>query len=213
MFKNLPYSLVFLWLLVNSFTYSVKAADSTYFDLGLNYGYQRQVYGARREAKFTSETYSGTLAWYIFTYTALEVNYSYTQQDIVDSTHNQLDADLELISSYQRVVSQVYGGGIRQMLAPRGFFVVPMVSVGYAKQFQQTSEQYILKTTSTAEIREVIFVTPKHVIDSAYATFALQFNLTQTLKVTGSVTTVFKWFETDKAKDNVRYLAGISWLF
>lgn len=211
---KLVYLFTLLFFCLSSEAASKRRSSSfSFFELGLNYGYHSQVYGARREAKFTTRTHGGSLAWYLFSYTALEINYSYNREDISDSSRRSVDPNIDIISSHQRVVTSAYGGGIRQALAPRDFLIVPTLSLGYAKQFQQTSEKYVVQNLTTKVIQEYVFATPRRRIDSVFGTFALQFNVTQTFKITASATTVFKYFETNKAKDNVRYLAGISWVF
>lgn len=203
----------FFILLVGAEQSFAQSKRWAYFELGGSYGYHRQVYGLDRESKHTSETYSGTMAVYILSFLALEASYSHEEENIVTNTNIDLGGNQVLKHTHQRIYTQVFSGGLRFALAPRNFILVPSISAGYAKQFKQSNIKYTIEDSTTTEERQIIIDFPKQRIDSVFGTFALAINLSRRIQLTGSVTTVFKYFETERAKDNIKYLAGFRCIF
>lgn len=181
-------------------------------ELNGEYGYDRQVYGASRQNDIVEKSYSGAVALYLFDFTAIELNYS--ESETVTEENNTIsitDTTVDLIKSEQRVLVYSFGIGIRQALAPRGARLRPTLSLGYARQFIRDQTEYTFKNRSSGSTFTLREDPTKLRSDSVFATFGLELKLTKTFALRGSVKTVFPAFETDKARDNVKYLVGFTW--
>lgn len=183
-------------------------------ELGFDFGYDRQIYGQERENKLVDRTYSGILAWYVFSSTALELNYSRNEQIITQNSDVPLqNSTLVLDSTQNRVETSVYGVGIRQALLPQGYRLRPMVSVGYARQFVEDSTDYTIHDSGSNQTFSFSDGPSKRRDDSVFAGFMLQWQLGRNFAIKGSVRTVFPAFEYNSARDNLKYLAGFSLFF
>jgi predicted small secreted protein len=115
------------------------------------------------------------------------------------------------VSIQNKVHTNIYGVGIKQSLANMKSFLVPMIGIGHAKQMKSGGTSYTIRDSSGDRILEV--QRSKNTVDSTSAMFSLKINFSQRMGITGSVKTVFPAFEWDKARDSVKYEAGISVLF
>ncbi len=181
-------------------------------EIGGNFGYDRQIYGEDRASKVVSRTYSGFWAWYLFSATAIELNY--TQNENITTQNAKYidnDGDTVYISLQEKVLSNVYGIGIRQGLSGNKARIQPMISLGYAKQFvrSSTNTTYSLNGVSAYYYEK----DPSQRSDNVFAAFILKLYLSKRFSLNGSVKTVFRAFEFDEAEYNLKYLAGFSWIF
>lgn len=191
---------------------------STLFDshalLELNgqYGYDRQVFGENRQNKMVGETFSGSIAWYLFEMTALEVNYNQTETTTNQSTDVDIENTTVKVTGQKDVVLLYsYGIGIRQLLADRKARILPSLSFGYARQFQKDQTTYTFKNTTNNEIFTLTDAATKVRYDSVFGTFAINFKLTQRFSLRISAHTIFEAFKFNRAQDNMKYLAGFTW--
>ncbi len=182
-------------------------------ELSGSFSYDKTVYGAERQNKITNRTWAGGLAIFLFESTAIELNYSTSQEETIENEVIPLSGyNVSVVGTQQTVENEVFGVGLRQVLGHRKARIVPSISLGYAKQFITSwSDATYRDDVSLQEITTSSDPT-KSRIDSVFGTFTLKLNLTQRLSVTGSVNTLFKAFETDKAKDNLKYRVGFSWI-
>jgi hypothetical protein len=182
-------------------------------EIAFDFGYDRQIYGLERQNSNVTRTYSGALATYIFDYTAIDLNASTSQEITTENQRYAITTGLDLVGQQNRVYSRVFGVGIKQMFAPRTSRIIPGISIGYAKQFlEYQSDLTILNTTNN--VRTIVSGgTTKQRVDSVFGTFSLQLRLTERLSLKASIKTLFPSFEMDKARDNVKFAAGFSWVF
>ena len=124
-----------------------------------------------------------------------------------------IDTDLEITNVYNLIESDVYGVGIRQAFASSKAFLIPMISLGYAKQFNRGKTQYTLRAPSNGATTSFETAQDRKRYDSVFATFTLKFKISQTMSIDGSINTVFRAFEFSEARDSMKYGAGMSWLF
>jgi hypothetical protein len=181
-------------------------------ELGGSFSYDKQVFGSNRDNKVTSRTYGGSFAWYMFPVTGLELNYAH-RTDIVLENDDELipDTTATITQVRSEAITQVYGVGIRQAFASVRSLLVPTLSIGYAKEFKEQATVYIIDNAGT--LYTVGSNVSKSRSDSVFGTFALKINFTRLFSMNGSVGTVFKAFEWNEAKYNVKYKAGFSWYF
>jgi hypothetical protein len=181
-------------------------------ELSGSFSYDRTIYGSARQNKSIDRTYAGTLAFFIYNFTALELNYSWNDEIITENETIPIEGfDLNLVSTQSKVNNEVYGIGIRQAFSGKGARIKPSISLGYAKQFiVSTSNATYLNTSSGA--RFVYSANPsKSRVDSVFGTFALQIKITGRLSLKGSIYTLFPANDINQAKDNIKYSAGFSW--
>ncbi|MAX67578.1 MAG: hypothetical protein QF441_06880 [Bacteriovoracaceae bacterium] len=191
-----------------------------YVDLELSYTYsERKIDGVETDlnpepgsAVTITQGYSFNWAWYIWEYTALELNYSETNQKLVDDRQVKTSDDTITIKQQEdTVITQVSGVGIRQAFAGRKARIIPSLALGYAQYTTSGTTNYLLDVSGTeATIEEE---QDKEVFSSSYAAFSLRFKFTQLMGLTLSAKTVMPEFDTSVASDNVTYSAGFSWMF
>ncbi len=189
-------------------------ATSSYaiVELGGNFSYDKSYVGTDRQSTIVSRAYSGTWVWYLFKYTALELGYTKSEEIITDNRDVAYTGTTVTVRSCQRTVqNDIYQVGIRQALAPRKSFLMPLISIGYAKVFQKSKTEYVVDDGTNETIET--FHDQRQRSDSVFAAFVLQIRLTRSLKLNGSVKTFFKAFEYNEAKYNLKYAAGLSWIF
>jgi hypothetical protein len=194
----------------------------SYVDLNLSYTFSER----RIEATDTSGNSNPDLgvaisttrgvtanwAWYIWEYTAIEFNYSETDQ-ILEDNRQVVDSasgiTIKKVNSLVKTVVQ--GAGIRQSFANRKSAIVPSVSIGYAKLITSGDTRYTLSQAGTDY--EVSLLRDKEVFNSGYASFSLAFRITQLVRLTLMAKTVVPDFKTEEAKNNLTYSGGLSWMF
>lgn len=191
------------------FAAQVQAA----FELGLDFSYKKTVYGSDRQNEITSRTYSGSFNWFILRYTALEFNYSYTDDISTENNEIGVTNDVSIIGTQNRVNRKVFGFGLRQYFARRKAFVRPSLSLGYARQIIEDQTDITFRDDTNGATATSQGELTRRIENSVFGSFGLQFTLTRFLSLEGSVHTVFKAFEYNRAKDNLRYSVGLSWMF
>ncbi len=197
-------------LLMNIFA-SLAAAGEV--ELSGNFGYDKKIFGTDLQNYATTRTYSGQIAWYLLANTGLELNYS-SSTDLVLQNENMVIAPTNdvLKEITNQVATKVYGIGFRQMLLPRGSIITPLLSVGYGRQITEERFQYIVYSYLLDETLTINVRRPPQTINSVFATFSLQIPLTSFLALKGSVSTIFPAFEYNSAKNNLKYLVGLTCL-
>jgi hypothetical protein len=178
------------------------------------FGYKKQVYGSGRENDLVTRTYSSSIAFYFLSSTALEFNY-YNQEDVTTETNtiSITGSGYSVVGMQNKVRNYSYGVGLRQALAPKGAWLRPTISLGYARQFSSDFTTYTFKQDSTGTRFTSADDINKQRHDSVFATFGIQLALTKALALRASVNTLFTAFKFDQARDNVKYLVGFTWYF
>ncbi len=180
-------------------------------ELNGEYGFSTQKYGSDRSNEINSTTFGGAIALYLFDTTAIEVNYSQTETLTTENNTISIDSTFDLISQENNVLVYSYGVGIRQAFASRKARFRPSISLGYARQFIRDTTRASFRNNTTGAIFDVSESPTKLRDDSVFGSFNIELRLTQRLSLRGSVKTIFRAFEFDRAQDNLRYLIGFSW--
>jgi len=202
---------VHLTILLLGFLFTGQA--HALMELSGSFSYDKTVYGDERQNKITNRTWSGGLAVFLFNNTAIELNYSNSEEETIENEVIPLSGfNVSVVGTQQTVVNEVFGLGLRQVLGHRKARIVPSISLGYAKQFITSTSDATYRDDSTLAELTTTSDPSKSRIDSVFGTFTLKFSLTQRLSITGSVNTLFKAFETDQARDNLKYRVGFSWI-
>jgi hypothetical protein len=191
----------------------------SYVDLGLNYSFSRSVVDGinieedeDQKATSTIETLTVNWAWYIWEYTAMELNYSKSSRRLVDDREYETDdATIKVIKQDSVSYTEVAGIGIKQSFANRKSFFIPSISIGYAKMITSGERNVLFEVAGN----EVPASDPidKEEFNSSYVGAELRFRLTKLIGITLSARSVMPDFETDKLEDNLTYSAGFSWVF
>lgn len=203
-FLSLFYSLFLLFLAIPGSAFAL-------YELNANFSYSKQVYGSSRQNSMVERSYSGAFAVYFLTYTAVEFNYSQKEDILTENDTIAIGSGLSILSIQNRVMTKTSGVGLRQALPFFGKFMLPVVSLGYAKQSKEGKTSYTLNDNGTQEIIEVR--SERRFANSAFAGFMLKINVTKRVGLTGSVKSVFPAFKFDQAKDNLNYEAGLAVMF
>lgn len=194
----------------------------SYVDLNLSYTFtQRRIEATNSSgesdpdlgvAVSTTKGYTASWAWYIWEYTALEFNYSETDQILEDDravVDSSSGITIKNVNSLVKTTTQ--GVGIRQSLAGRKSAIIPSISIGYAKLITSGNTEYTLNQSGTDY--ELSLERDKEVYNSGYATFQLAFRFTKLMSLTLLAKSVFPDFKTEEAENNLTYSAGLSWMF
>jgi hypothetical protein len=201
-------------ILLGFFLLSTQAM--AYIDLSLNYSYGKVIAGENETYQSISQTYSGVWAWYIWEYTALEFNYSSTQDEITDTSGAEVDLGTDVMhidETINLVNTTVQGIGIRQALAPRKARILPALSIGYAKQISKGTTKYKYTINDDDVAKEIELDGDKVEQDSTFVALSIRFKFTDLFGITLAGRSVFPSSDSSKAGNNIRYSAGISWLF
>ena len=191
----------------------LKAFAVVGFEVDLDFGYDEQLYGTSHENSIVTRTYSGGFSTYLFNLTAIELDASRTYEVNTQNDRFTVATGFDLTSDCNTVKTDVYSVGIKQMLAGRNAFIQPAISAGYAKEFVTYGRVVTVQDTTTQIYSVKDLGTTKQRTDSMYASFILQFKITERLSIKGSVKTLFPAFNYNEAKSNLKYLAGLSWIF
>lgn len=200
----------FLFILICIFPFQSFAV----FEFNFDFGYDKQIYGASRENSVVSRNYSVGLSSYLFDLTAIDLNFSNTQ-DITSQNERQriTGYNIDRVSQQYRVSTNVFGVGIKQMLVGRGARLTPIISAGYARQFVTSDGDTTYEDVISRARLVITSDSSKQRYNSVFGSFTLQLKLTERFSLKGTVRTLFPAFEFNKAKDNLKYLVGFSWIF
>jgi len=183
------------------------------YELDFDYGYDRQIFGINRQNSVISRNYTIGFSSYLFDLTALDFNVSNNQDVTSQNDRINVATGYDLVSQQTRVRTNVYGVGLKQMLAGRGSRIIPVISAGYAREFITSGGDITVENTAT-KVQSVYNQTEtKQRYNSVFGSFSLQIKLTERFSLKGSVRTLFPAFEFNKARDNLKYLVGFAWIF
>ncbi len=182
-------------------------------EFGGEFSYSKQLFGDSKQNDVTSRTYSASYAIYFWTQTALELNYSQSEEILTQHPDTDTPDSWTVTEQKSKLLNDVYGIGLRQSLTGMSSRIRPMISAGYARQFEKHSNYITFTNQSTGEIVSGRIYSSKERTDSVFATFALKFYFTKHLSVHGSVKSIFPAFEFSKAEDYLKYMVGLSCIF
>ncbi|MEX1098785.1 MAG: hypothetical protein WEB87_00080, partial [Bacteriovoracaceae bacterium] len=144
-------------IFLSSFCFLQEA--QSYVDLSVNYSFtQRKIDGIEPTeanpdpgfATTTTEGWSVNWGWYIWEYTALELNYSRSNERLVDDRETSTtDETLTIKEIDSLVTSEVQGAGVRQSFAARKSTIIPSLAIGYAKLITSGETSYTLDDNGT----------------------------------------------------------------
>ena len=185
-----------------------------FMEFNFDFGYDKQIYGVSRQNSVVSRNYSVGISSYLFDLTALDLNASSTQDTTSQNDRYTVpNYAVDVISQQNRIKTNVFGIGLKQMLAGRGSIVTPIISAGYAREFITSSGDITFENTSTLAQAKYNLPETKQRFNSVFGSFTLQVKLTERFSLKGSVKTLFPAFDFNKAKNNIKYLVGFSWIF
>ncbi|CBW27444.1 putative exported protein [Halobacteriovorax marinus SJ] len=182
-------------------------------ELGMDFSYDKDVFGTNRDSKNTSRTWSGSIATYLWEYTALELNYmENSDKTVINESVTYTDLDITVLGQQTNIETKSYGVGLRQSFASRKSLIQPSISLGYARTFKESQTNYTIRSDISGNSFTSVSPMKKERQDSMFGTFSLKFRLTKRLSLRGSVQTYIRAFEWNSAKDDLRYTAGFTWL-
>lgn len=183
-------------------------------ELDFEFNYDKTRFGEDRQNKNYSRNYGGSVAFYFFNLTAIEFNYAEGKEETIVN-HDTSDAENLVISSETSTLeSRSYGVGLRQALAGQNSFIVPTFSFGWARQkYTNNATATIVDKSNNDDTTIYKTGDSVYTYDSMFGAFALKLRLTKTMALKGSVKTSFKAGEWNQAKDQMQYMAGLSWIF
>ena len=164
------------------------------------------------EARSSTKGFNINWAWYLWEYTALELNYAESEERIQDDRKASTSDGLTVFNSIDSTIKTVTQGvGIRQTFAPRNARFIPSLSIGYARYITSGFTNY--KFTSSGVDNEASLEREEEVTNSSYATASLAIRVTKRMRLTLSARSIVPGVEVDKADKNVTYSGGLSWVF
>jgi hypothetical protein len=195
------------------FIFLISLNSHGLIEIGGDFSYDRNIFGADRQSKSTSRTWGGSIAWHLWKHTAIELNYYQTEDyTIVNETVTYSDLSISVLGQSTYRNSQNYGIGLRQAFASRKAFLQPSLSLGYAKMFSETSTNYTVRDDSDSSVSTSIQPTTKNRYDSMFGTFSLKLRLHKRFSLRGSVQTYIRAFDWNGAKNDLKYTVGFTCL-
>ena len=181
-------------------------------ELGLDFSYGKQFYGVNRQNTSVQRGYSGSMALYLLSFMALELNISEQRKSFTEVFQIPIPGfNVTKKGAETRINSTLYGAGLRLALttSPRAF-LRPLVSFGYAKQLIVYENEGTYRNDSNGEV--FVLSSPQEKIreDSIFASFMLQLKMARQVALKLAIKTVFPSEEMDKAKDSILYSAGLT---
>ena len=200
----------FIICFINLFIFNLYAINEISFE----YGHQKQLFGSDKENSITTTSYSASLAMYFYDLTAVEFNYSQSEDITSQEVHVVLDGYNLIATGVENTVStKVYGIGIRQAFAPKRSFIRPLISLGYARQVSAYEWEATYLNTSNDKIEKFGDPIKESSYDSMFATFILQIRIMRGLSLQTSIKSIIPAFEFDRIEDNIKYMFGCTWIF
>lgn len=182
-------------------------------ELSGDYSYSRRVYGVDQDNEMVSTTTSGSIAVFLLNFLALEFNYGKSNQNVTEYPNILASGTTLTLTEYNnKVISETWGIGVRFSLAPQKARLRPDVSIGYANQSVTDSSTYTFVDSSDSSTLVAPGTTTRYKSDSVFGSFALNFRLTERLKLKTGVKTIFPAFKWDEAKDYLKYSIGFTWI-
>tara|TARA_B100000925_G_scaffold291479_1_gene279694 strand:- start:19413 stop:20018 length:606 start_codon:yes stop_codon:yes gene_type:complete len=176
-----------------------------------SYNYQKQVYGIDRENLQVGRNGSLDISYYLTGYTAIEVGYGRGKMETyIDSSIDGTVDGVAVVKQFTLLEEENYRVSLKQALAPPRSWVRPFLSLGYANQKLTNQTKYDLKSGDT--VFSILGEPEESENDSVFGSLSLAFGATRAFSVTASVQTIFPAFEWSKAKDSLKYFAGVSFL-
>lgn len=181
-------------------------------ELGGAFNYTRQAYGTQKQNSNISRTYSGSITIYLTRYTGLEFNYSYTDDIITENGWSLISPWLAIVTVQNKINTKDYQLGVRQVLLPEKFFLLPIISLGYDRQVKASETSFT--TENSSGVRSIYTRNDGKIYsNNMFGAFMLKVQLSKTFGLTGQVKTIFPANKFNDAKDNLKYEAGFSWMF
>jgi len=200
-------------LLLSFLVFLLSLKSFALLELGADFSYDRNVFGADRQSKHTSRSWRGSIAAYLWQYTALEFNYSNSEDEtIIRDTVEYTDLSISILGQQTTIETKTYGVGIRQAFSSRKALIQPSISLGYAKSFKKTTSDYTIRDDSNNAVTTSVQPSVKSRRDSMFGTFSLKLRLSKRFGIRGSVQTYINAFDWNGAKDDLRYTVGLTWL-
>lgn len=193
-----------------------------YVDLQVGYTFSSQTIDAvdsRGEvdedggaAIATNKGFTINWAWYLWEYTALEINYSQSEQRVEDNRVATSSDGSTIFNNIDSIIrTKTEGIGIRQTFAPRKARFIPSLSFGYARFTTSGETKYKFNRSGVDD--EITIDRDAEVVNSSYATFSLAIRITRRMRLSLSARSVVPGVEIDKADKNITYTGGLSWVF
>lgn len=203
----------------------LASSAEAYVEIGLNYSYRQQINDGVEtstnpepgEVTSSTKIYGLSWAWYIWEYTALELNYSQSLNTVIDtrelsSTDSGTGTTTTFTQLTSEVKSQAQGVGLRQSFANRKARIIPSLSIGYAKLTSSGETTYQYKVNDV-EQEDATLPQPQESENSAYVSVSLRIKLTQLMGLTFMGKSILPDFDTAELDKNIAYNAGFSWVF
>jgi hypothetical protein len=164
------------------------------------------------EALATNRGFNVNWAWYLWEYTALEFNYSESEQRVEDDrVASSSDGSTVFNNIDSLIKTKTEGIGIRQTFATRKSRFIPSLAIGYARY--TTTGQTKYNFTRAGVDDEITIDREGEVVNSSYATVSLAIRIIKRMRLTLSARSIVPGVEIDQADKNITYSGGLSWIF
>jgi hypothetical protein len=201
----LNYKLKILFIILGSFIFNNAWA---YVDFSANFFYTKEIFGENDNVN-RSRNYNVTWAWYMFSTTALELNYSEAQSTYQNNDDVTVATNVVIKQSINQVFTDSYSIGIRQSFAPRTSRFIPSISASWSNQKQEGFNTYTIDNNGTVtDLKETTGIVEQ---SSMSAAVMLTIKFTQFFGMNFMGRKFFP--KDDTIKESAQFSAGINWLF
>ena len=200
---------VFLFLILSQFLVCSNVFALVEYEF--SYNYQKQVYGISRENLQVGRNASIDISYYLTGYTAIEIGYGKgTMETYIDSSVDGTVDGVAVVKQFTLLEEENYRISLKQALSGQGSWVRPFLAIGYANQRLINQTNYDLKAEDT--VFTINGSPEESENDSVFGRFSLAFGSSRAFSINLSVQTIFPAFDWNRAKDSLKYFAGVSFL-
>jgi hypothetical protein len=194
-----------LFIFLSVFIFNTASA---YVDFSANFFYTKEIFGENDNVN-RSRNYNVTWAWYMFSTTALELNYSEAQSTYENNDEVTVATNVKIKQSINQVLTDSYSIGIRQSFAARTSRFIPSISASWSNQKQEGFNTYKIDNNGTlVDLKETTGIVEQ---SSMSAAVMLTIKFTQFFGMNFMGRKFFP--KDDSIKESAQFSAGINWLF
>lgn len=177
-----------------------------------SYSYEQYYYGTGNENKFYNNSWLGTIAFYPFSLTALQLDYVQGQSILLEDQEYPATSNVDVVYRKTDVETQTYSINLRQAFTASDSFIRPMISIGWARRISLNSGYTDFRDNTTGQVDRVTQPEQNLKQDLTQLAVYLKFRLFKDFYLSVNARTLFGGLEIAKANQNLRVFVGFSWL-
>lgn len=180
----------------------------SFVELSGEYGLAKTAYGENNINEIENITYSGSIAFYFFEMTALELGMQLRKSN--NQQEFSVSDQISVTKINYIVESKNYSIGLKQNLAKSTSWIIPTISLGYSKRINEYKTDYTI--FDPGENEEIVLegALQEDKQDNSFIGLSLKFRITERIHLKASMSSFFEAFKFEQWDQDLRYLVGFS---